>query len=269
VGGDGTSPSQIAERQLRNRPDRFERKVIYASHSVDVAGNMELVRETVEICKVILEMTNWDIRLLSKSNLLPKVAEGLHMEAPLGEWLDGLGEQSEIGGWKHRVIYGVSTGTLDDGLARAFEAGTPLVSKRLQSLHWLQDNGFWTFGMVCPSLPQADYGKFAREMAAAIRADRCEHVWAEVINLRGESFTRTFRALEAAGMKDECDRLQSVTLCKKAWERYARETFEAHAEVYGGLKGPDGKPKLRFLQYVTPATRDWWAARQSKGAVLL
>lgn len=54
-----------------------DRRVIYASPLVDVAGNLELVRETVEICRVILELTNWQIRLLSKSNLLPKIAEGL------------------------------------------------------------------------------------------------------------------------------------------------------------------------------------------------
>src|SRR4051812_36658543 len=105
-----------------------DRRVIYSSPLVDVAANMELVRETIEACRVILELTNWQIRLLSKSNLLPKIAEQLSTH-------------------RDRMIYGVSTGTLDDDLARVFEKGTPLVSKRIQSLHWLQDNGFRTFGM--------------------------------------------------------------------------------------------------------------------------
>jgi len=82
--------------------------VIYASPLVDVAANMDLARETVEICKVILELTNWEIRLLSKSNLLPKIAESLT-------------------GYRSRMIYGVSTGNLDDPLAAAYEQGTPKV----------------------------------------------------------------------------------------------------------------------------------------------
>ncbi len=226
--------------------DPKDRRVIYSSPLVDVAANMVLVKETVEVCKVILELTNWQIRLLSKSNLLPKVA----CEIPEP--------------WKDRMIYGVSTGTLDDRLARAFEQGTPNVSKRIESLHWLQDNGYRTYGMICPSLPQDDYEKFARQMAAAIRVDRCEHVWAEVINLRGRSFKRTVEALERAGFSREAEQLTSVSGSgkKEAWEAYARATFEAHAKVIPAHK-------LRFLQYVTPDTRQWWSERKDQGAVVL
>jgi len=239
----------IARKQLAGRKDLQERRTIYASPLVDVAGNMELVRETVEICRVILELTKWDIRLLSKSNLLPKVAEGL---------VAGTGKEEVQG----RVIFGVSTGTLDDGLAKAFEQGTPLVSKRIQSLHWLQDNGFRTYGMVCPSLPQRDYPKFAREMAAGIRADRCEHVWAEVINLRGESFSRTIKGLRGANLSWEAQALEKVSRDKLAWEEYARTTFWAQVGAV-----PAGK--LRFLQYVTPASRAWWEGMAPRGAVVL
>jgi DNA repair photolyase len=237
----------IARAQLQGRKDRFEKKVIYSSPMVDVAGNMELVQETIEICKVILELTRWDIRLLSKSNLLPKVAEGL--------------------GNRERLIFGVSTGTLDDGLAKAFEEKTPLVSKRIQSLHWLQDNGFRTYGMVCPSLPMnnpVDYRQFAFEAAAAIRAERCEHVWAEVINVRGESFTRTEQALGGAGFEKDAALLRHAMGDRQMWERYARLTFQAHSEVYKRSPG-----KLRFLQYVTPASKGWWESQAKRGAVVL
>src|ERR1035437_839968 len=166
-------------------------RVIFASPLVDVAANMDLVRETVEVCKIILTLTHWEIRLLSKSNLLPKVAEALAE-------------------WKDRMIYGVSTGTLNDRLAASFETGTPLVSKRVQSLHWLQDNGFRTYAMICPSLPQADYNQFAEGMAEALRYDRCEHVWAEVINARGHSFTRTKEALLAGGFSQEAADFEKV-----------------------------------------------------------
>ena len=245
---------QLVDRNGRPKfKNPGDRRVIYASPLVDVAGNLLLAQETIEACKIILELTNWHIRLLSKSNLLPKVAEGLEgTEATKGT----------KGTARERVIYGVSTGTLDDGLARAFEAGTPLVSKRLASLYWLQDHGYRTFGMVCPSLPQADYPKFAREMATAIRADRCEHVWAEVINLRGESFKRTINALCDGGFNEEAEWLAEAGDCKWKWELYAKATFLAHADVLA-------RGKLRFLQYVTPETRPWWTSKAWRGAVVL
>src|ERR1017187_1854905 len=246
---------------------------IYSSPAVDVAGNMELARESVEMCKVILELTHWDIRLLSKSNLLPQIAQMLEKQYDehLTPTLSPPGAEREKTTAKQRVIYGVSTGTLDDKLAAAFERGCPLVSKRIESLHWLQDNGFRTFGMVCPSLPQwkpgADehhaYLEWASEMAAAIRADRCEHVWAEVINLRGESFTRTEKALRGAGFGAMADELLRVSRDKAEWEKYAQATFLAHAGVAAN------RGKLRFLQYATKSTGNWWRAHQEQGAVVL
>ena len=234
-------------------------RVIYASPAVDVAANMDLVRETAEMCKLILTLTHWQIRLLSKSNLLPKLAQLLQ------EWW--LQRDNPLT-WPHghprdRIIYGVSTGTLDDGLAAAFEEGTPRVSKRIESLRWLQDNGYRTFGMICPSLPQHDYDQFAREMAAAIRWERCEHVWAEVINCRGESFTRTHEALKESGFSIEAMQFKDVSVNPMAWERYARATFAAHVNIY------KGSGKLRFLQYVTKGTRDFWEKQAEHGAVVL
>ncbi len=254
---------EIARKQIMSKSEAFRQKkqVIYASPLVDVAGNMELVRETVEICKVILELTNWDIRLLSKSNLLPKVAQALHNWCRYGGLLPEFNSH-------HRIIYGVSTGTLDDKLAAAFEQGTAKVSKRIESLHWLQDNGFRTFGMICPSLPQKNYIVFAYEMAKAIRSERCEHIWAECLNARGESFERTHAALERAGYTDEARRFKNVSTDKSAWERYARDTFVAHAHVYSGVT-IDGQPKLRFLQYVTKENAHFWEPNVSYGAVIL
>lgn len=221
-----------------------DRRVIYASPLVDVAGNMELVRETIEACKIILAFTHWQIRLLSKSNLLPKVAQGIPEE------------------FKNRVIYGVSTGTLDDKLAKAFEAGAPLVSKRIESLHWLQDHGYRTFGMICPSLPMEDYVEFARTMFEAVRGDKCEHVWAEVINVRGESMGKTVEALTNAGYTTEAERLIEVSRDKVKWEEYARETFLEHSPHYR-------KGQLRFLQYVNKSNQEWWSRYSSWGAVCL
>jgi DNA repair photolyase len=228
--------------------DPTDTRVIYASPLVDVAANMDLVRETVELCKVILELTNWQIRLLSKSSFLPFIAKGL-------EPFPGLRA-------RQRVIYGISTGTLDDKLAASIEQGCPLVSRRIESLHWLQDSGFRTFGMICPSLPQADYIQFSSNILTAIRADRCEHIWAEVINVRGESMVRTVKGLLQAGFAAEAEAVRQTSNDKADWEQYARSTFEAHVACC-----PPGK--LRFLQYVTTSSRPWWERQQSCGAVLL
>jgi len=75
--------------------------------------------------------------------------------------------------------------------------------------------------MVCPILPQKDYTAFAKQMVATIDVEKCEHVWAEVINLRGDSLTATAQALRAAGYNDEADLLGKVMSDKKQWEQYA------------------------------------------------
>ncbi len=123
--------------------------------------------------------------------------------------------------------------------------------------------------MICPSLPQIDYEAFASKMANAIRVDRCESCWTEVINLRGESFDRTVKALKDAGFPREAGELREVSLNKLMWEAYARATFCAHEEVFRGQKSQDGSPKLKHLQYVTKATEAWWKKREFSGAVLL
>lgn len=246
--------SQIAAEQLRSKPKAFlqQKLTIYASPLVDVAANMDLVNETVEICAMILFHTNWDIRLLSKSNLLPKVAQAL--ETLGGTTLNHRG----------RIIYGVSTGTLDDKLAAAFEEGCPKVSKRIESLHWLQDNGYRTFAMVCPSLPMETetYDLFAAQCAEQLRYDRCEHVWAEVINVRGDSFKRTHKRLVDAGFLNTAARLKTVSEMPAFWEAYAQATFLAHRRHCP----PE---KLRFLQYVNKHNEVFWKQHVGNGAILL
>jgi DNA repair photolyase len=240
--------SQLLDSKGRPKySDPSDRRVIYASPLVDVAGNLELVRETIEACNLILEFTHWDIRLLSKSTFLPRVAAGIPSK------------------WARRVVYGVSTGTLNDEIARAVEEDAPIVSKRIESLRELQDAGLRTFGMICPSLPQRSrsaYDEFSREAMTRLRAERLEHIWAEPINVRGESFHQTEAALRGAGFHLEAAELEKVSSDSATWERYARDTFEAHVR-----HAPQGK--LRFLQYVRASNIEWWRSRISDGAVLL
>lgn len=227
--------------------DPTDHRVIFSSTLVDVAANMELLRETAAACNLILEKTGWQIRLLSKSNLLARVVEFIPEQ------------------YHDRLILGFSTGTLDPRVSRAIESGTPHVGRRIEALHSLQDSGFRTFGMICPSLPQHDYDQFSREICAAIRVDRCEHVWAEPLNVRPGALPRTLERLREEGLDDEAEMLQSVhgsEAAKAAWEEYARQTFLAHTRNIPA-------EKLRYLQYVNANSAAWWSAQRQNGAVLL
>lgn len=97
-----------------------------------------------------------------------------------------------------------------------------------------------------------------------IRADKCEHVWAEVINVRGESMTRTVAALRSAGFDVDARVLELVSTDAGAWEDYNRATFLAHAHVYAGTPG-----KLRYLTYTNAKNWPWWKSVEHRGAVLL
>ncbi len=243
------SPMEQLRKQLTPRGkakylDPADTRVIYASPLVDIAANMELVNETAQMCLAILELTHWQIRLLSKSPLIAKIANLIPDR------------------FQHRMIYGLSTGTLDDGVAKAIEQGTGLVSKRLAALHTLQDRGLRTFGMVCPILPQADPAAYAARLAEAIRVDRCEDVWAEVVNVRGPSFTATHDALRIAGYHEQAELLAQVSHNTDRREQYSRNTFLAFTKVVPAKK-------FHFLQYVTRDTAGWWRDHQHLGAVLL
>jgi DNA repair photolyase len=216
--------------------------VVYGSPLVDVAATEELAQETIALCAEILDSTGYHVRLLSKSPLLVDVARSLP---------------------KERMIYGLSTETLEDDVARTVEPDAPPPSRRLEALKQLQAQGYRTFAMLCPILPQ-DATAYVRRAAGLIHFARCEHLWAEVLNARGASTRRTLEALEQAGLSVCAKNLETVTGKDSLgpWETYARRTFAALAAAL-----PAGK--LRFLQYVTKSSRPWWANQQARGAILL
>jgi hypothetical protein len=118
--------------------------------------------------------------------------------------------------------------------------------------------------MICPSLPQRDYEKYSTAICDAIRIEKCEHVWAEVINLRGKSMQATLDGLHGENLYEEADMLQAVhgPGAAENWEQYARQTFLAHTKNIP----PE---KLRFLQYIKTDSVEFWKSMQEKGAVLL
>jgi hypothetical protein len=105
---------------------------------------------------------------------------------------------------------------------------------------------------------------FAADARRALRYEKCEHVWAEVINLRGDSFTRTIARLREGGFEPLARRIEDVSKDPEAWENYNRETFLAHAKVCEEFVG-----KLRFLTYVKPTNLGWWHKQIARGAVIL
>jgi DNA repair photolyase len=248
-------------RKLKDDPDC----VIYGSPLVEVAPTVELADETVQVCLAILRETRWQIRLLSKSPLLTRVAMAIPVE------------------FKSRVIYGLSTGTMDDCVAKAIEPDAPPPSKRLAALKELQEAGFRTFAMLCPVLPlgttrdenRAAAGPFVERAKELIDFDLCEHIWAEPINEKGGTFDRVLAALQAAAqailaapnrpetvkLHQAIERIEAVK-DDQVWEEYARSLFEALARSL-----PPGK--LRFLQYTTKSTAAWWVAQKDRGAVPL
>jgi DNA repair photolyase len=224
---------------------RAEELVAYTSPAVDVAAKMEMAEETIELCKEILQQTKWSIRILSKSNLILYIAAAIPVK------------------WKHRIVLGLSTGTLDDRIAQAIEPDAPLPSKRIEALRQLQQDGYRTFAMLCPILPQ-DPVAYVEQVAALINLEACEHVWSEVLNRRGKSMQRTQEALRGAGLIDCAERLERIFGggSTPLWEAYARSMFAALTAVLPANK-------LRFLQYVTDDSLGYWLAQQNFGAILL
>jgi DNA repair photolyase len=262
LGQEQASSLGLAGRKAIYMGPAVSRQVIFASAFVDVAATRELALETVEMCDLVLKLSDFQIRLLSKSPLLYEV---------VARQLAGRNPQA-----KARVIFGLSTGTFDDEVARAIEPDAPSPSRRLEALKALQAESFRTFGMICPILPQADPGSFARRALKLLHAERCELIWAEPVNPRTKrnsrgkenSFLDTLSALRSLVERGHADRqlaerFEEVVSDKAAWNSYCRETFKAFAEA-----APRGK--LRWMQY--PSTDKeirWWLSRRKEGALVL
>ncbi|QYY34793.1 hypothetical protein [Ruficoccus sp. ZRK36] len=221
--------------------DPNDRRVVLGSPQVDVGANEELSHETIEICRSILKATHWQIRLLSRGNLLPMIAEALKEH-------------------KERMIYGVSLSTLDESLAAALEAGTPTPAQRIASLHQLQNEGYRTCVVVGPILPQKEYRKFARDIFQAIRPMRCEHVWTEFISRHQSSVRTTAKALLQAGYTTLAYQLPD------AMDGYRRE---GHArQAYLAFAKKIAPHKLRFLHHCQGNSYQWWRPYENKGVIL-
>jgi DNA repair photolyase len=202
------------------------------------------MEETFELIMLVLQLTGWDVRVLTKSLLIRKLAERIPKE------------------YRHRIIYGLSIGILDDGVAGLVERLTPPPSQRIKAYRELQQQGLRTYSMHCPILPQADYRAYAERLAASVNWKADELIWAEALNLRGDSMKNTIMTLKD-DFPAEADLLAEVAGSRVMWEtQYNRPLFEALAAVC-----PPGK--LRFLVYPAAEYRDYWLGNRDRGAVVL
>ena len=224
---------------------RNDHGVVILSPIVDPLANIELMEESLQMILLIMELTGWDVRILTKSMLIKKLAQRIPAE------------------FRHRVIYGVSIGILDDKIANVVEKLTSPPKLRIEAYRELQRMGLRTYSMHCPILPQPNYQAYAERLAASMNWQADELIWGEALNLRGDSIKNTITALENAGLRNEAELLSEASRSRVLWEtQYNRPLFEALAAVC-----PPGK--LRYLVYPAAEHRDYWLNCRDRGAMVL
>jgi DNA repair photolyase len=201
----------------------------------DPCATHEHVDMTTAAAKVILENTDLTIRILSKSTNIQHVAQSLSA-------------------YRDRVAYGLSTGTCCPEVSRAIETSASPILERVKALHCLQDNGYRTFGMICPVLP-SEKGMVVK-LLDQVRPELCEEIWVEAINDKGNSLTGTHDAFCLAGLDWHAYAIRKVMESKVAWRNYSAELFLAFLKE---LKKRKLSKKLHFLQYVTKEDMDFFA----------
>ncbi len=183
---------------------------------------------TEAVLRLILANTAFRIRILTKNSVVGS-----------SRWIRLFAD------FPDRFVVGLSTGTDDDGWARAVELGTPSPSSRLRALRRVQDAGIPTYGMLCPVFPDVLEGDRLDRLVDRIRPDLVEHVWSEPFNDRVN-----WRAVRdgydpaSPGYAWLTDVYEHGN--KAAWSSYATQLYtrlRAKAEREGWL------PKLKYLLY--------------------
>lgn len=208
---------------------------VFFCTTCDPCATLEHVEMTTAAAKVILDNSDLQIRVLSKSANIQMVAKSLSA-------------------YKARVAYGLSTGTCCPEVSRAIETNASPILERVNVLHWLQDNGYRTFGMICPVLP-SEKG-MAVKLLDQVRPELCEDIWVEAINDKGSSLTNTHDALCLAGLDWHAYAIRKVMENKVAWRNYSAELFLAFRKE---LKKRNLSKMLHFLQYVSKDDLNFFA----------
>jgi DNA repair photolyase len=213
-------------KDLRKFEPDDDSMVIFCT-TCDPCANSEHADTSVEAIKLVMEKSNLQVRVLSKSILIKIMAQKLSMH-------------------KDRVTYSLSTGTANDKISAAIEAHASPIGKRIEALHWLQGHNFRTYGMICPVLPSEVEN--VETLIDNVRPEKCEHVWVEAINVRGKSLARTYEKLVDAGLNDHAEKLKKVMGNNDSWVKYSKALF---TRIQAEMKKRGELEKLRFLQYIS------------------
>lgn len=139
---------EILEKQLRNRAKKNQHGIIVVSSATDPYLQIEEGHQlTRKILEIILHY-QFPIHIITKSDLVTRdfdVLTQIDRQAILPEDL-----QSRL---QHKVFITFSFSTLNDGIAKIFEPGATLPSRRLETLKKARTAGFQSGVSLMPLLP--------------------------------------------------------------------------------------------------------------------
>jgi DNA repair photolyase len=233
---------QTVRKDLKKFKNDDNSEVFFCT-TCDPCSTQEHTETSIEAIRAIFLGSNLQVRILSKSSLIKQVAE-------------------ELKDYKNRIVFSLSTGTSLPEISASIEHFASPIEERVRALHWLQDYGFRTYGMICPVLP-SEIGN-ASQLLSQVRPQFCEHVWVEALNVRGKSLVNTYDTLMASGLNEHALELQRVMGNKENWVEYSKKlflSFQKQLSDMGQLQ------KLRFLQYVSKRDREFF--ENQPGAICL
>ena len=238
------------ERQvLRKRPGWGRGKTLVFSMLTDAFSPFPLMNGTTRrALEIVLAHTEFRIRILTKNSIVGS-----------GDWIEFFQR------FPGRFVVGLSTGTLDDGLAAELELGTSTPAARIRAIRSLQDAGVPTYGMFCPVFPSTLEGVRLESLVEQFRPELVEHVWAEPYNER----------INWRQVRDSLspDRFENGWLtevyenrAREGWSRFAADLYlrlKAHADQN------DWAHKLRYLLYEEELTAEDAARLGNMEGILL
>jgi DNA repair photolyase/energy-coupling factor transporter ATP-binding protein EcfA2 len=223
---------KCVERDLKKIEPGDKRMVIFCT-TCDPCATEEHADITSSSIRLIMESSDLQVRVLSKSTLILEIAKELDL-------------------YRERIIYGLSTGTIRPEISACIEGNASPVQDRFKTLKFMQDVGYRTFGMLCPILPSEM--PYLDKLIDAIGVRKCEHIWAEALNVRGKSLVKTRDQFKNCGLDEDAKSLDQVMGNKANWRDYCKELF---LNVRNELEKRGASEKLRFLQYVTGEPEDF------------
>lgn len=148
----------------------------------------------------------------------------------------------------HRVMMGISlTGPPSKGgLLKYIEPCASPVSERISTLNDAHQQGFRTYGMLCPLMPGiGDDENSISELFEIVLFCGAEKIWIEPLNNRGRGIINTINILRGIG---EYDMVEKFTMIRNSegWSNYAFNlirTAQKIAHKFGVIE------KVRILLY--------------------